>query len=71
MSVLPCDLSTGPIAYPAAGWDGDGDGRIESIATCTGSVVAPRWILSAAHCAFRPSSCRRKDESFAPRTPTP
>jgi hypothetical protein len=42
------------IAYLLAGWDGDGDGQIESAAGCTGTVIAPEWIISAAHCAYRP-----------------
>jgi hypothetical protein len=42
------------IAYLLAGWDGDGDGKIESAAGCTGTVIAPEWIISAAHCAYRP-----------------
>jgi secreted trypsin-like serine protease len=42
------------IAFLLAGWDEDGDGEIESAAGCTGTVIAPSWIVSAAHCAFRP-----------------
>jgi secreted trypsin-like serine protease len=43
------------IAYLLAGWDSDGDGQIDQAASCTGSVIAPRWIISAAHCAFQPN----------------
>jgi hypothetical protein len=42
------------IAYLLAGWDGDNDGKIESAASCTGTVISPDWMISAAHCAFRP-----------------
>jgi secreted trypsin-like serine protease len=49
------DIADWPsIAFVLAGWDGDGDGTIESAAACTGTVIAARWIISAAHCAFRP-----------------
>ena len=34
--------------------DSDGDGQLDAQAQCTGTVVAPQWIVSAAHCAFRP-----------------
>ena len=43
------------IAFVLAGWDGDGDGALESLAQCTGTVIAPQWVISAAHCAFQPN----------------
>ena len=49
------DIADWPsIAFLLAAWDEDGDGELESAAGCTGTVIAPDWILSAAHCAFRP-----------------
>lgn len=42
------------IAFLLAAWDLDDDGVLDEGASCTGTVVAPTWILSAAHCAFRP-----------------
>lgn len=42
------------IAFLLAAWDANGDGRLDQAAGCTGTVIAPEWILSAAHCAFRP-----------------
>lgn len=42
------------IAFLLAVWDQDGDGQFESASGCTGTVIAPSWIVSAAHCAFRP-----------------
>jgi hypothetical protein len=46
------------IAFLLAAWDGDGKGASERSAGCTGTVIAPEWILSAAHCAFRPDGQR-------------
>jgi secreted trypsin-like serine protease len=43
------------IAFVLAGWDGDGNGTRESLAQCTGTVIAPQWVISAAHCAFQPN----------------
>jgi secreted trypsin-like serine protease len=43
------------IAFLLAGWDENGDGQIDSGAGCTGTVIAPDWIISAAHCAFQPN----------------
>jgi hypothetical protein len=49
------DIADWPsIAFLLAAWDEDGDGDLDSAAGCTGTVIAPQWILSAAHCAFRP-----------------
>jgi secreted trypsin-like serine protease len=42
------------IAFVLAAWDGDDNGSLESAAGCTGTVIAPQWVISAAHCAFRP-----------------
>jgi secreted trypsin-like serine protease len=42
------------IAFLLTAWDSDGDGQLDSQAQCTGTVIAPQWIVSAAHCAFRP-----------------
>jgi trypsin len=42
------------IAFILAGWDSDDDGQIDSGAGCTGTVIAKQWVISAAHCAFRP-----------------
>ena len=44
------------IAFLLAGWDSDGNGSIDSASGCTGTVIAPNWIVSAAHCAFRPDN---------------
>jgi secreted trypsin-like serine protease len=43
------------IAFVLAAWDANGDGRLESFAQCTGTVVAPRWVISAAHCGSQPN----------------
>jgi secreted trypsin-like serine protease len=42
------------IAFLLAAWDVTGDGVPDDGAGCTGTVVKPGWILSAAHCAYRP-----------------
>ena len=42
------------IAFLLSAWDSDGDGQLDKQAQCTGTVIAPQWVVSAAHCAFRP-----------------
>jgi secreted trypsin-like serine protease len=42
------------ISFILAAWDEDGDGEMERAAGCTGTVINPSWIISAAHCLFRP-----------------
>jgi secreted trypsin-like serine protease len=43
------------IAFLLSGWDSDGNGTIDKQAQCTGTVIAPQWVISAAHCAFQPN----------------
>ena len=50
------DIADWPsISFILAAWDEDGDGQLDSAAGCTGTVIAPSWIISAAHCLFRPT----------------
>lgn len=42
------------IAYLFAAWDGNGNGTLDSGASCTGTVIKPDWIITAAHCGERP-----------------
>jgi secreted trypsin-like serine protease len=42
------------IAFILAAWDQNGDGELEGAAGCTGTVINPSWVISAAHCLFRP-----------------
>lgn len=42
------------IAFLLSAWDSDGDGQPDTQAQCTGTVIDPEWVISAAHCAFRP-----------------
>ena len=49
------DIADWPsIAFLVAFWNTDSDPELEAAATCTGTVIAPEWVISAAHCAFRP-----------------
>ena len=43
------------IAFLLSAWDADGDGDLDEQAQCTGTVIAPQWVVSAAHCAFTPN----------------
>jgi secreted trypsin-like serine protease len=43
------------IAFLLSGWDSDGNQTIDMQAQCTGTVIAPQWVISAAHCAFQPN----------------
>lgn len=43
------------IAFILTAWDTDGDPQLEAFAQCTGTVIAPEWVISAAHCAFQPN----------------
>jgi secreted trypsin-like serine protease len=50
------DIADWPsIAFILTAWDTDGDPTdLEESARCTGTVIAPQWVISAAHCAFQP-----------------
>jgi secreted trypsin-like serine protease len=49
------DIADWPsIAFLLTAWDSNGDGQLDTQAQCTGTVIAPQWIVSAAHCAFGP-----------------
>ena len=37
------------IAFLLSAWDENGDGEMDGSAGCTGTVIAPQWILTAAH----------------------
>jgi secreted trypsin-like serine protease len=50
------DIADWPsISFILAAWDEDGDGQLDSAAGCTGTVINPSWVISAAHCLFRPT----------------
>ena len=50
------DIADWPsIAFILTAWNTDADPELDAIAQCTGTVVAPEWVISAAHCAFQPN----------------
>jgi secreted trypsin-like serine protease len=53
------DIADWPsIAFILTFWDTDGDPDFEEVAQCTGTVIAPEWVISAAHCAFDDNGAR-------------
>jgi len=56
------------IAHLTLGGDFDDDGAAEAGGACSGVVVAPQWVLSAAHCGF--SDANRRLDSISVRVGT-